>query len=148
MKAINIIVILVTLNSCSYYYGHIADGNGSKIRFVNEVVINYENADSILTHSEFYDPNISKNIRLGYYFRLEFSEKKLNPYKNKKLTFVSMYFKHKNETYYDVLTQEISFLFEGSDKGIIAYFYYVDNKWILSEITETNKDIIDSLYYD
>ncbi|MBX3043951.1 MAG: hypothetical protein KIT33_08440 [Candidatus Kapabacteria bacterium] len=148
MKLFNIIVILVSFSSCSYYYVNIADGKSKKIRFVNEVVANYESVDSILTNSEFYDPNISKNIRLGYSFRLEFSERKLILYKNKKLTFYSRHFKHKNETYYDVLTHEISFLFEGSDKGIIAYFIFIDGKWILSSLIETNKDRIDSLYYD
>lgn len=146
MKKIFLFYFSFILSSCSFYYGHIADGTTNKIKLIEEISKNPFYTDSLIENSEFYDSSIVKYIfhRKGEQniFEHSFIEnkgKKLYIYKENKLVFGDFDY-NRNPKNQEILNHILCFSFEDSDYVFIVIFKYINNKWIITNITNSNKN--------
>ena len=138
MKILIFLLMIISLNGCSIF-GHISDETDKKIAFLQSIVDNPEDVDSIITHSQYYDVSIwstnLNDIRLG-----------IHKYKSSK---ISLYLDYKTQTWYHqetkpTIAHKIGVLFNDSDMGLFAGFRLIDNKWYISTIYYINKEQMDN----
>lgn len=146
MKNVLIIFLILIINGCSLYYGQVFDRTSDKIKLIEKIAENPSKIDSLIRNFGFYSPEISKNIFSNDYTKSElieylneFKGKKLILHTNKKFEMDRYLVKYDYSTGYSVLFHEIGFLYEDTDKGLIAVYEFKDSNWFLLRINKTDK---------
>ena len=140
-----LILLCIILSSCFYgcsIFGHISDETDMKIAFLQSIVDNPEQIDSIMVNSVYYHKDRKifglNDIRLNL---IKHKGTKLNLYLNYKGEAWSYQL---SEEPYLIKHQKIGALINDSDMGLFAGFQLIDNKWYIDDIYYISKEQMDN----
>lgn len=140
MKILIFLLMIISLNGCSIF-GYIRDETDKKIAFLQSIVDNPEQIDSIVKNSVYFH----KDIPIFWVddIRLELFHHKGNKIKIY-LNYNDQVWTHNNSELIKRKLHKISILFDNSKSGLFAIFRLIDNKWYINSVDYLSKEQMDN----